>query len=188
MNLFQKYSVLVLPGRDGSGADHWQTLWEQAFPDFARVQQVDWIHPVYSEWEVKLTDAVNQAIKPVLLIAHSAGTSLTMRWASDRPELAKKIAGAFLVAPSDRDVLEGTPDNPIKGFGPMRMKPLPFKAMVVASRNDPLVTFERASAFAKAWQATLVDAGDSGHLGTAAQLGIWPNGLVALGQFLKSLQ
>lgn len=188
MNLFKKYTVLVLPGRDGSGADHWQTLWEQAFPDFVRVQQADWVHPVYSEWEIRLTEAVSSALKPVLLIAHSAGTSLTMRWASDRPDLAKKIAGAFLVAPSDRDVLEGTPDNPIKGFGPMLLKPLPFKAMVVASRNDHLVTFERATAFAASWHANLVDAGYNGHLGSAAQLGIWPNGLVALGQFLQSLE
>ena len=188
MNVFKKYSVLVLPGRDGSGPGHWQTLWEQAFPEFERVQQADWIHPVYAEWAVKLTEAVSHATKPVLLIAHSAGTSLTMRWASERPDLAYRIAGAFLVAPSDRDVLEGTPDNPIKGFGPMLLKPLPFKAMVVASRDDHLVAFERATAFADAWKATLVDAGFNGHLGSAAQLGIWPSGLVTLGQFLRSLE
>lgn len=188
MDLFNNYCVLMLPGRDGSGAEHWQTLWEQAFPDFVRVQQMDWVRPVYSEWEPKLTDAVSRATKPVLLIAHSAGTSLTMRWASDHPDLAYKVAGAFLVAPSDRDVLEGNPDNPVKGFGPMLMKPLPFKAMVVASRNDHLVTFERAIAFAEAWKAKLVDAGHCGHLGSAAEMGIWPNGLVALGQFLQSLE
>lgn len=111
-----------------------------------------------------------------------------MRWASDRPDLACKVAGAFLVAPSDRDVLDGTSDNPIKGFGPMLLKPLPFKAIVVVSRNDHLVTFERAIAFANAWKATLVDARFNGHLGSAAQLGIWPSGLVKLGQFLQSLE
>ncbi|MEN9783807.1 MAG: Serine hydrolase, partial [Pseudomonadota bacterium] len=24
--------------------------WEQAFPDFVRVQQADWDHPVYDAW------------------------------------------------------------------------------------------------------------------------------------------
>ena len=170
MYSFKEFSVLVLPGRDGSGPDHWQILWEQAFPEFLRVQQLDWGHPIYSEWEVTLTDAVRHAIKPVILIAHSAGTSLIMRWASDRPELASKVAGAFLVAPSDRDVLEGTPDNPIQGFGPMLLKPLPFKSIVIASRNDHLVSFDRATVFADAWQATLVDAGYNGHLGLRRNL------------------
>lgn len=187
MKSFSEFSVLVLPGRDGSGDDHWQTLWERLFPEFVRVQQQDWIHPVYSEWEIGLTAAVAMADKPVLLIAHSAGTSLTMRWTSERSELARKVAGAFLVAPSDRDVLEGSPDNPIQGFGPMLLKPLPFRSVVIASQNDPLVTFDRAKMFAQAWQSTLVDAGMHGHLGSAANLGVWPQGLLTLGQFLESL-
>jgi predicted alpha/beta hydrolase family esterase len=187
MKSLSDFCVLVLPGRDGSGEDHWQTLWERHFPEFIRVQQQDWVHPVYSQWAVGLTHAVRNAAKPILLVAHSAGTSLTMRWSSDNPELARKVAGAFLVAPSDRDVLEGTPDNPIQGFGPMLLKPLPFQAAVVASRNDPLVSFDRATVFATAWQANLVDAGMSGHLGSAANLGVWPFGLVTLGQFLQSL-
>ncbi|MDI1246867.1 MAG: alpha/beta hydrolase [Rhodoferax sp.] len=187
MKFFSDYRVLVLPGRDGSGDDHWQTLWERLFPEFVRVQQRDWVRPVYSEWGLALTDAVTVAEKPVLLIAHSAGTSLTMRWAADRPDLARKVVGAFLVAPSDRDVLEGSPDNPIQGFGPMILKPLPFRSVVIASQNDPLVSFDRAKLFAQAWQSTLVDAGMQGHLGSAAKLGVWPQGLVTLGQFIATL-
>ena len=187
MQPFEKLSVLVLPGREGAGAGHWQTLWEMAFPEFVRVQQSDWVHPVYSEWEKQLTIAIRSATKPVLLIAHSAATSLTMRWAFDQPELARRIAGAFLVAPTDRDVLEGSSNNPVRGFGPMLLRPLPFKSMVVASRNDPYVSVHRARIFANAWQATWVDAGNKGHFDMEAQLGVWPQGLVALGQFMSSL-
>jgi hypothetical protein len=188
MNGLDAFSVLVLPGRDGSGPDHWQTLWERAFPSFARVEQADWIRPDFSEWEGNLSLAVEVAAKPPVLIAHSLGTSLVMRWASSNPEPARKVAGALLVAPSDRDVMEGNPDNPVKGFGPMLMKPLPFPSVVVASRNDPLVSFERARSFAAAWRAGFVDAGANGHLGSAAGLGVWPHGLVALGQFMESIQ
>ena len=40
------FSVLIHPGLNGSGPDHWHSHWEQAFPDFVRVQQADWDHPV----------------------------------------------------------------------------------------------------------------------------------------------
>lgn len=69
----------------------------------------------------------------------------------------------------------------------MILTTLPFPSMVVASRNDELVTFARAEVFAAAWGSTLVDAGSNGHLGSAAKLGAWPFGLIALGQFLATL-
>ena len=76
----------------------------------------------------------------------------------------------------------------VRGFGPMILKRLPIRSVVVASRNDDRVTFERATEFARAWGATLVDAGYQGHMGSAAQLGIWPRGLLWFGQFLAALK
>lgn len=35
--------------------------------------------------------------------------------------------------------------------------------------------------------ATLVDVGQSGHMGNAANLGLWPTGLVHFGAFLATL-
>src|SRR4051812_13594634 len=182
-----EFTILVLPGLNGSGPEHWQTAWEQAFPAFKRVEQRDWDHPVYAEWVVNLTAAVEQAQRPIVLIAHSLGTSLVMRWASDQPQLAQKIAGAFLVAPSDRDRFDSAPDSTVRGFAPMLLQPLPFRAVVVASRDDERVAFDRARLFADAWGAPLIDAGNQGHMGTAARLGVWPFGLVWFGQFLASL-
>ena len=69
----------------------------------------------------------------------------------------------------------------------MVLQPLPFPAMVLASRDDPYVAFDRARTFAAAWRATLVDMGMSGHMGNAANLGLWPAGLVHLGAFLATL-
>jgi predicted alpha/beta hydrolase family esterase len=50
MRTYKDFSVLIHPGLNGSGPDHWHSHWEQAFPDFVRVQQADWGHPVYDAW------------------------------------------------------------------------------------------------------------------------------------------
>lgn len=44
------YAVLIHPGLKSSGPDHRHTHRAQAFPDFVRVQQADWDHPVYDAW------------------------------------------------------------------------------------------------------------------------------------------
>jgi predicted alpha/beta hydrolase family esterase len=187
MKNLDNYSVLTLPGREGAGPDHWLTAWEHAFPAFVRVEQTNWTQPRYLDWAATLSKYVTEAPKPVLLIAHSLGTSLTMRWADDHPELAKRVAGAFLAAPSDRDVMERKPGNPVQGFGLMLLSNPPFPVIVLASRNDPYVSFARATTFAQAWRATLVDAGAHGHLTSASNLGAWPLGLITLGQFMETI-
>jgi predicted alpha/beta hydrolase family esterase len=50
MPTLKDFSILIHPGLNGSGPDHWHTHWEQAFPDFVRVQQAGWDHPVYDAW------------------------------------------------------------------------------------------------------------------------------------------
>ena len=182
------FNILIVPGVGGSGAEHWQTFWENAFPDFQRVQQADWDQPVYDDWAARLSAAISNSTRPVVLVAHSLGTSLVMRWSRDQSAPAKKVAGAFLVAPTDRDRFANVPDSPVRGFGNMILERLPFPSAVVASRDDDRVSFERAQIFANAWGATFIDAGSHGHLGSAAQLGVWPFGLLCFGQFLASLR
>jgi predicted alpha/beta hydrolase family esterase len=53
---------------------------------------------------------------------------------------------------------------------------LPIETIVVASRNDPWVSMERARFFAQSWGSELVDAGDVGHLNSGYGLGDWPEG------------
>jgi len=182
------FSILVQPGLNGAGADHWMTFWEKAFPGFRRVEQDDWEKPDYAAWSPRFSEAVTQSERPVVLVAHSLGTSLTMRWSFDQPGPARKVMGAFLVAPTDRDMFDARPGgSPVRGFGKMILERLPFPSAVVASRNDDRVSFERAQAFAAAWGSTLIDAGDLGHIGSAAKLGDWPFGLFWFGQFVASL-
>lgn len=185
MRTLNDVSALILPGLNGAGADHWQTHWEQAFPDFVRVEQADWDHPVYDVWAARLTEYVNKATKPVVLVPHSAGTSLVMKWSFDQPAAVKKVAGVFFVAPSDRD--RPVP-SALQGFGGMILKRLPYPSAVVAGRDDDRVSFERAQEFAQAWGSMFFDGGMHGHLGSAAKLGVWPAGLVFFGQFLATLR
>jgi len=186
LNDLQSLAVLILPGLHGAGDDHWQTAWQKAFPAFSRVEQANWDEPAYSDWSARLTTQVERSKLPVVLVAHSLGTSLTMRWSFDQPGLARKVAGAFLVAPTDRDRFD-TPNSPLRAFGPMILKKLPFPSLVVGSRDDDRVSFERAQAFAAAWGSRFVDAGNLGHIGSASKLGLWPFGLFWLGQFVGSL-
>lgn len=179
------FDILILPGGHNSGPDHWQTHWEAAFPNMRRVEQDDWEVPVYSDWSRRLGEAVNQCERPVLLVAHSLGTALVTRWSHEVG--TKAVAGAFLVATSDVDRLTGTPGHHMRGFEPIIMKRLPFPSMVLASRNDDRVTFERAEAFASAWGSRFVDVGALGHIGSVAKLGLWPQGLVWFGQFIASV-
>ncbi|MFJ1260293.1 RBBP9/YdeN family alpha/beta hydrolase [Cupriavidus sp. CuC1] len=179
------FDILVLPGSHNSGPDHWQTHWEAAFANMRRVEQNDWDVPVYSEWSFRLSEAVNSCNRPVLLVAHSLGTALVTRWSHQADTTV--VAGAFLVAPSDIDRLVQTPEYPARGFEPIIMKQLPFPSVVLASRNDDRVDFDRAEAFASAWGSPLIDVGAQGHIGSAAKLGLWPQGLIWFGQFIASI-
>ncbi len=187
MRRLEDFDVLILPGVGGAGPDHWQTFWQRAFPEFRRVLQENWELPVYRAWADRLSEAVRSAKKPVVLVGHSLGTCLTVRWAKENPALVNQVAGAFLVATTDIDRFEGKGGTPAVGFAPVILEPLPFPALVIASHNDERVSFERASEFATAWGAMLADVGDAGHIGSAAKLGVWPTGLVLLGQFIATL-
>jgi predicted alpha/beta hydrolase family esterase len=81
-------TLLLLPGLNGSGEAHWQTLWER---DCAargvrctRVEQRDWAHPSRDEWVAALDDALRAAEPPVLLVAHSLGCALAAHHAAVR--------------------------------------------------------------------------------------------------------
>lgn len=176
--------LLIVPGWEGSGPDHWQSRWERSFKTARRVDQLDWDRPVKDEWVANLVAAVQQAERPVVLIAHSLGVSTVVHAASVMN--ADRIAGAFLVAAPD---LEGRDIWPVSdgGFTPPPAVPLPYPAVLVASTDDPYCPLSRARIFAHAWGAALIEAGPAGHINTASGHGPWPEGLMQLGWFLKQL-
>ena len=165
--------VLIVPGLGGSGPEHWQTRWERAHARHARVEQKDWDRPDLEGWVAALTARIETAGEPVVLVAHSHGCALVAHHAHRRPDLP--VRAALLVAPADVDSPAHTPPE-TRGFAPLPIGALPFPATVVASRDDPFVTLDRARAFAAAWGATFVDAGTCAHINAASGLGDWPAG------------
>jgi uncharacterized protein len=165
-------SVLIVPGLGGSGEEHWQTHLEHSLPGAQRVHQDDWDRPDLSSWLEKLAAAV-ESRPGSIVVAHSLGCPLVVHLASRRPDLW--IAAALLVAPADVDSASHTPAH-IRGFAPMPSLRLPFRSIVVASKNDPYMEPARARELAAAWGAGLVDAGASGHINVQAGFGPWPAG------------
>ena len=176
----RSHRVLTVPGFTGSGPDHWQSHWERQNPDYVRVEQEDWERPDRDAWVAALDRHVGSSDLPCVLLAHSLGCITAAHWAVTRGP--RSVVAAFLVAPADAD----DPAQPYSrsGFAPVPLTPLPFPALVVASRNDPIITPDRARHFAAGWGAALHDAGDAGHLATKDGYGPWPEGRRLLSEFL----
>jgi predicted alpha/beta hydrolase family esterase len=170
--------VLILPGWQNSGPDHWQSLWEAAH-DFTRVEQHDWLRPLRGDWIARLEDLVLQQTTAPVLVAHSLGCLLVSAWASHSKN-THRVKAALLVAPGDAEREELRPI--LTSWAPIALQTLPFKTQLVASRNDPYCSFERAQSFAKAWGSELVDLGERGHINAQSDLGDWPPGLALLNQ------
>jgi|ERR1700691_4880387 hypothetical protein len=50
-------SVLVIPGWNGSGVGHWQTLWGQKYRRFHRVIQHNWTRSSRADWIAQIDAA-----------------------------------------------------------------------------------------------------------------------------------
>ena len=164
--------ILILPGWKNSGPEHWQSLWESAH-GYQRVEQHDWLRPLRGDWIARLEDVLLQQNGPTVLVAHSLGCLLVAAWASHSRN-THLVGATLLVAPADAERAEVRPV--LTSWAPIPLQPLPFKSVLVASRNDPYCSFARASQFASAWGSALVDAGQVGHLNAESGLGAWPAG------------
>jgi predicted alpha/beta hydrolase family esterase len=164
--------VLIIPGLGGSGPDHWQSRWRARLADARRVEQADWDKPDRPGWIARLDEAVAHAKQPPILVAHSLSCALVACWATTH---ARPVHAALLVAPADIESDTHTPPE-AHVFRPLPMTRLRFPTVVVTSRDDPYVAFERATAMARAWDAELVDIGNAGHINAASGYGEWPAG------------
>lgn len=166
---------LIVPGLCCSGPDHWQTLWERARRDCRRVELENWDDPTRDGWVDRLDRAIAAADGPIVLVAHSLGCQAVAWWAAAAGTSARsKVAGAILVAPPDVD--QAGADPRLSRFAPIPADPLPFPAMVVASRDDPYAAFDRSRAMAERWGADLIDLGKAGHINAQSGLGAWTEG------------
>jgi hypothetical protein len=172
--------VLTVPGLHGSGPGHWQSRWEQQFPDWQRVEQHDWSRPSLPLWAERVSEGVMRArrvaARGAVLVAHSFGCLAVLRQAALDPV---GIAGALLVAPAD-------PDK----FGVAALLPtyrLPFPTIVAASRNDPWMPQRTAFSWGTLWGSELVDVGYLGHINADSGLEEWPQGLALLDTLVQRI-
>jgi predicted alpha/beta hydrolase family esterase len=172
-------AILTVPGLGGSGPSHWQTLWELPRPDTSRAELGMWSTPHRNSWVTKLDRAIATTRAPVILAAHSLGCLAVAWWATlGGQPYGWPVVGALLVAPPDVDAAGAATE--IAGFAPAPRVPLPFPSILVASRDDPWVAFERAHSMAADWGSHFVDAGEQGHLNADSGLGAWREGQALL--------
>jgi len=171
-------TVLFVPGLRDHVEDHWQTHAARDFPGSVTVEPLT-VDRLSCAARVAALDAALQAIEgEVVIAAHSAGCLMVAHWALAP---TRAVKAALLATPADVEhpLPPGYPsyeDLSSNGWIPMPRQPLPFPALVVASRNDPLASFERIEGLARDWGAELHDAGTVGHLNPPAGFGPWPDG------------
>jgi len=175
----------VVPGLNGSGPDHWQSKWAEAF-GFARVEQTSWTAPKFDPWYRRLDHAIMCAGRPVLLIAHSLGAALSISWLQTT-RCPERVAGAFLVAVADIDRTHCPEASRLQDFAVQFDRKLPVPSVMIASHNDEWLSFNRATLFARSLGSRIIDVGFAGHIGTAAKLGLWADGLSHLADFAETI-
>ncbi|EIZ80433.1 hypothetical protein WSK_0991 [Novosphingobium sp. Rr 2-17] len=171
----QEPLILLVPGLDGSGPQHWQRRWADEIDACQMADLGNWETPHRNTWINRLNLAVHRAGRPVVLVAHSLGCILTAWWSKfEQPGWSTPVIGALLVAPPEVDFFPR--DNRLEGFAPTPADALPFPSILVASRNDPWIGYDTAKMLARQWGSEFVDAGNAGHLNADSKLGSWEDG------------
>ena len=165
--------ILLLPGWQNSGADHWQTRWEQQH-GFERVLQDDWWWPRRGDWMIRLEETLLAGDGPAVLVAHSLGCHLVAAWAAHSRHVAR-VRAALLVAPPDLERPDAPPQ--VQGWAPMQRRALPFCSTAVLSSDDPYCAADRSLALAADWGSEIVTLGAAGHVNAASGHGGWSEGL-----------
>ncbi len=177
--------VLLVPGLNNSGPDHWQTRWENELPDATRVQLGKWDDPIRNHWINQLNLAIHKAGRPVILVAHSLGCHAVAWWAEfEQTVRSFPVVGALLVAPPD--VESSNVDSRLKRFGPLIQGRLPFHSLLVASEDDPYAQWGQSKRMARKWGSQLIDAGPLGHINADSRIESWPYGKFLLRQLLRT--
>ena len=169
-------NILILPGWQDSGQQHWQSIWLTKYLNAIKILQDDWMNPKKQAWVKTLDEFIEKYNdKEIILVGHSLACATIAYWSKECfSKNSSKIKGALLVSPSDVE----KPDFPkeIEGFSPMPLEPLNFKTIVVARADDPYVDIDRAKYFAQCWKAELVNIGAHCHINADAGFGDWPEG------------
>jgi uncharacterized protein len=180
---YPHYDFVIVPGFNGSGPLHWQSLWESENPGFKRVEQSDWDNPEKNIWVEAFINCLETCQKPIIVIAHSLGVATFLHAYEKTNHL--NIAAAFLVAMPDVNKV-GFPKE-IVGFYSIPTNKLNLISYYIASENDHYISIDRSKEWADSIGSKFINVGKHDHIGTAANLGEWKEGQEILIQMLQEL-
>ncbi len=160
-----RYDFVLVPGRFNSGAEHWQSIWEQDLPIWKRLAQRNWADADIHRWTGSLRRLLVQCTRPALLVGHSLGALASCVLAI---ELPAAVGGLMLVAPAEPARFDAEDAVPECALG--------VPSVLVASRNDPFMSFARAEHWARVWDSELIDLGEAGHVNVESGFGAWSFG------------
>ena len=170
---------LIVPGWQGSSAEHWQSHWQRVLPSASRVEQQDWLSPLRQDWVAALQAAIEAAPAPVILIGHSLGCVTIAHWAAEADARSlSRVRGALLVAPAD--VERADCPAPLRNFAPLMTRHLPFASLLVGSSNDAAATPGRAQWLAQCWGSELAILPGAGHINVKSGHRTWEQGFAWL--------
>jgi hypothetical protein len=173
--------ILIVPGLNGSGPSHWQTLWEEKY-GYERVEQRDWGSPDLVEWVTTLDAVITASLERTIIVAHSLGCLAVAHWANAYPEKTSKIQSALLVAPPDVELSSYIPEK-LRRFATHNV--IPFPSVLVGSENDHYMTLASVRRLAEHWKSRFVNAGAVGHINLDSGHGPWPLGKTLLMDLIK---
>jgi len=172
---------LIVPGWQGSSAEHWQSHWQHVLPNCRRVEQDNWLLPQRQAWVARLEREIAADSRPVVLIAHSLGCVTVAHWAIQAaPKRLAQVRGALLVAPAD--VERQDCPTALLNFAPVPTQALPFPSILVGSTNDHAADAQRALLFAEHWGSTAVILPNAGHINVQSGHHRWEQGFAWLYQ------
>ncbi|MBB3102204.1 RBBP9/YdeN family alpha/beta hydrolase [Azomonas macrocytogenes] len=175
----QAIRYLILPGWQGSPAEHWQSHWQNCLPNASRVEQTDWEYPERQAWVNELEHCIAASDVPPVLIAHSLGCITVAHWAAQAaPATLNKVRGALLVAPADVERMECPPS--LRSFAPIPRQTLPFASLLIGSDSDPAATPLRALELARCWGAEAGILAGAGHINVKSGHHRWEQGFAHL--------
>jgi uncharacterized protein len=157
-----RYDFVLVPGRYNSSELHWQSIWERELPIWKRISQRNWDDGDIRRWTGSLRRLLAQSARPAVLVGHSLGALASCCIAAESPAA---VVALMLVAPAEPAKFHAEEEVPV------RLLPVP--SVLVASHNDPFMSFPRAEHWASIWGSELVDLGDAGHINVEAGFGSW---------------
>jgi predicted alpha/beta hydrolase family esterase len=173
MAAIEDHDLLLIPGSENSGPDHWQSHWARLYPNSTRVVHDDWLTPKLADWVERVDGYVRLGTRPAIIVAHSLACPVVAHWAATRPH--GRVVAALLVAVPDLEAADSI-ETFEPAFTPYPRRLFGFPATIAGSRDDPFGRIERAREFANAWGVDFVDVGAIGHINSASGLGDWPLG------------